>query len=156
MPANVTWRWRCFAGEGSRPDGGSNRAAPACLDPVKLSNIAAMRPLPLLLAVALALPACSTPQQRAAAHQRDLQDEAREKFEEQKEQDKERADEVRDARERAADDAKKRTEEIADARQRAAEDAARYKAYETEYARQLGKKPSQLTPEERQWVRDHF
>ncbi|MEI9892895.1 MAG: hypothetical protein WDN28_03005 [Chthoniobacter sp.] len=98
-----------------------------------------MKPLPFLLVAALTLPACvSSPEQKAAEHQRELQEEAKEKFEEQKEKDKERADEVREARERAADD------------------AARYKAYEAEYARQLGKKPSQLTPEERQWVRDHF
>ena len=115
-----------------------------------------MKPLPLLLAVALGLSACSTPEQRAAEHQRELRKEAQEKFEEQKEKDKERADDVREARERAAEDARKRTEDIEDARQRAAQDAARYKAYETEYARQLGKKPSQLTPAERQWVRDHY
>ncbi|MEP6672754.1 MAG: hypothetical protein ABJF10_26555 [Chthoniobacter sp.] len=116
-----------------------------------------MKPLPFLLVTALALAACvSSPQEKAAEHQRELQEQAKEKFEEQKEKDKERADEVREARERAADDAKKRTEDVADARQRAAADAARYKAYETEYAHQLGKKPSQLTPEERQWVRDHF
>ena len=98
-----------------------------------------MKPLLFLLVAALALPACvSSPQEKAAEHQRELQEEAKEKFEEQKEKEKER------------------TEEVADARRRAAEDAARYQAYEAEYARQLGKKPSQLTPEERKWVRDHF
>lgn len=116
-----------------------------------------MKLLPLLLVAALGVPACvSSPQEKEAERQRELREQAKEKFEEQKEKEKEHADEIREARERAAEDAKKRTEDIADARQRAAQDAARYKAYETEYARQLGKKPSQLTPEERQWVRDHF
>jgi hypothetical protein len=98
-----------------------------------------MKPIPFLLLAALMFPACaSSPQERAAERQRDLQEEAREKFEEQKEKDKERDEELRDTRERAA------------------EDATRYTAYEAEYARKLGKKPSQLTPEERKWVRDHF
>jgi hypothetical protein len=110
----------------------------------------------LVLSAALVFAACSTPEQRAAAHQRQLQEEAREKFSEQKEQERERAEEVANARKDAAEDARKRAEEVTDARRRAAEDAARYRAYEAEYARQLGKKPSQLTPAERAWVREHF
>ncbi len=108
------------------------------------------------ICAALLFSGCSTPEQRAAAHQRELQEEAREKFAEQKEHEKERAEEVANARKEAAEDARKRTEEVADARRRASEGAARYRAYEEEYARQLGKKPSQLTPAERAWVREHF
>src|SRR5882762_8406088 len=100
------------------------------------------------LGAILALTACSTPEQRAAEHQRELQAEAREKFDEQKQEERERAED-------ASADARKRTEDVVDARRRGAEDAARYRAYEEEYARQLGKKPSQLTPAERAWVRDH-
>lgn len=116
-----------------------------------------MKPLPLLLVAALIFPACaSTPQEREARRQRELHEQAREKFEEQKEREKEHAEEVHEARERAAEDARRHAEDVADARQRAAEDAVRYKAYEAEYARHLGKRPSQLTPAERQWVLDHF
>ena len=116
-----------------------------------------MKLLPLSLAAALAVSGCaSTPREKEAQRQRELHEQAREKFEEQKEKEKEHEEEIREARERAAEDARKHQEDVADARHRAAEDGARYKAYEAEYARQLGKKPSQLTPEERQWVRDHF
>lgn len=108
------------------------------------------------LCIPLLLAGCASPEQQAAARQRQLQEEAREKFEEQKLEERERAEDVADARRHAAEDAQQRTEEVADARRRAAEDAARYRAYEQEYARQLGKKPSQLTPAERAWVRDHF
>lgn len=104
----------------------------------------------------LAFTACSSPEQRAAAHQRELREEAREKFEERKQEERDRAEEVADARKDTGEDARKRAEEVADARQRGAEDAARYRAYEAEYARQLGKKPSQLTASERAWVREHF
>jgi len=109
-----------------------------------------MKPLPLLLIAALALPACvSSPQEKEAKHQQELREQAQEKFEEEKEKEK-------DAREKADEDVKKRAEDIADARQRAADDAGKYKAYLEEYAKQLGKKPSQLTKEELQWVRDHY
>lgn len=103
----------------------------------------------LTLGSLLALTACGTPGQRAAARQQALAEEARENFEARKEEERERAEE-------AAEEARQRAEEVADARRRAAEDAARYRAYEVEYARQLGKKPSQLTPAERAWVREHF
>ena len=130
---------------------------PACRASHKLSNIGSMKLLSFSLIAALVCSGCaSSPQEKAAERQRELQKEAQERFEEQKEKDKERAEEIQDARERAADDARKRTEDVADARRRAADDAARYRAYEAEYARQLGKKPSQLTSEERQWVLDHF
>ncbi len=113
-------------------------------------------PIATMLGLVLLVGACSTPEEQAAARQRKLCEDAREKFEEQKKEERERAEEVADARRRAAEDAADRAQEVADARKRAAEDAARYRAYEQEYARQLGKKPSQLTPEERAWVRDHF
>ena len=105
--------------------------------------------LPLAIVSALILTSCSTPEerQRVAAH---------EKYEEQKEKERDRAEEVAEARKRAGEDARDRAQEVSDARRRAAEDAERYRAYEAEYARQLGKKPSQLTPSERQWVREHF
>jgi hypothetical protein len=117
-----------------------------------------MKKIPSLVTfcATLALAGCSTPEQRAPDHQRQLQEEAREKFEEQKDLARERAEEVADARRDSADDARKRSEDVSDARHRAAEDAARYRAYEEEYARQLGKKPSQLTSAERAWVREHF
>ena len=108
------------------------------------------------LCAALLLAACASPEQQAADHQRQLREEARERFEERKREERERAEDVAEARRRAAEDAQQRTDDVVDARRRAAEDAARYRAYEQEYARQLGKKPSQLTPEERAWVRDHF
>ena len=108
------------------------------------------------LCATLLLAACASPEQQAADRQRQLQEDAREKFEEQRQQERERAEDVANARRRATEDARRRTEEVTDARRRAAEDAARYRAYEQEYARQLGKKPSQLTPAERAWVRDHF
>lgn len=105
--------------------------------------------IPLTVLCAVVLSSCASPEARQ-------REEARERLEEQKERDKDRAEEVEDARRRAAEDARNRTEDIADARRRGAEEGARYRAYEEEYARQLGKKPSQLTPSERQWVRDHF
>ena len=109
-----------------------------------------MKLSPLLLIIALAMPACvSSPQEKAAKHQRELEEQAQEKFEEQKEHEK-------DAREKAAEDSRRQAEDIADARQRAAEDAAKYKAYLEEYAKQLGKKPSQLNRDELQWVRAHY
>ena len=116
--------------------------------------------LSLTIIATFLITACSTPEERqraaAAERQRKLHEEARERFEEQKEKERDRAEEVADARRHAAEDARDRAEEVADARRRAAEDATRYRAYEVEYARQLGKKPSQLTPAERQWVREHF
>ena len=119
-----------------------------------------MKILPLTIVAAIALASCASPEERKRAaeaeHQKELREEAKEKFEEQKEKDRERAEDVANARERAAEDARARTEEVTDARRRAAEDGERYRAYEAEYARQLGKKPSQLTPAERQWVREHF
>lgn len=117
-----------------------------------------MKPITVLIpfCVLLVFTACSTPEQQAADRQRKLHEQARERFEEQKERERERAEDVAEARRRAAEDAQDRARDVAEARERAAEDAARYRAYETEYARQLGKKPSQLTPAERQWVRDNF
>ena len=119
-----------------------------------------MKPLHYTILLALILSACASPEERRRAaeaeRQKELREQAREKFEEEKEKEKERAEEVADARRRAGEDARSRADEVADARRRAAEDAQHYKAYEEEYARQLGKKPSQLTPAERQWVREHF
>ncbi len=119
-----------------------------------------MKRLIFLSSAALLFVACSTPEQRAQAdaahrrrqaaeHQRDLEDEARENFQREREQQDE-------ARRDAAEDAADRSREVAEKRQEAAEDAARYRAYEAEYARQLGKKPSQFTPAERAWIREKF
>ena len=119
-----------------------------------------MKVLLSFVAAGLLLTGCSTPEERAredaaerkakaAERQRELEEEARENFQEAKAREQE-------AREEAAEDAADRAREVAEKRQEAAEDAARYRAYEAEYARQLGKKPSQLTPAERAWIREKF
>lgn len=120
-----------------------------------------------LPSAALLIAACSTPEQRAQAdaarrrheaaeHQRDLEDQARENFRQEKERHEEGYPDRDEARREAAEDAADRGREVAEKREEAAEDAARYRAYEAEYARQLGKKPSQLTPAERAWIREKF
>ena len=110
---------------------------------------------------------CSTPDERANAQvaadrrerieqHRRLEEEARENFEREREREQERREELAEARREAAEDAAERARDIAERRREDAESAARYRAYEVEYARQLGKRPSQLTPAERAWVRDNF
>jgi hypothetical protein len=116
--------------------------------------------LPAALACLAFIASCSTPEERAradaAARQRELSEQARENFERQREQDQERRADIEDARQKAAEDAAERARDIAEKRADAARDAARLRAYEVEYARQLGKTPSQLTPAERAWIREQF
>jgi hypothetical protein len=104
--------------------------------------------------------ACSTPEESAradaAAHQRKLAEQARENLDREREREAERRADIEEARANAAEDAADRARDIAEKRADAAEDAARLRAYEVEYARQLGKKPSQLTPSERAWIRDKY
>ncbi len=116
--------------------------------------------LPVILASLALITACSTPEERARkdaeAHQRHLADQARKNLEREREREKDRQEEIEDARRKAAEDAADRAKEVAEKRADAARDAAKIRAYEEEYARQLGKKPSQLTPAERAWIRDKF
>ena len=116
--------------------------------------------LPAILAVLTLLASCSTPEERARAdahaRQRDLAEEARDNFEREREREQERRSDIEDARRKAAEDAAERARDVAEKRAEAAQDAAKLRAYEVEYARQLGKKPSQLTPAERAWIRDKF
>jgi hypothetical protein len=55
-----------------------------------------------------------------------------------------------------SENAIERDRELSDRRSDAQQRQMNYRAFEAGYARQLGKKPSQLTPEERAWVRDNF
>jgi hypothetical protein len=98
-----------------------------------------MKTLPfLVLGAVLALTACSTPEERARAErQRRIEDAAED-------------------RRRAEEDRQRAAEDLAEDRRRAAEDAARLRIYEEEYARSLGKTRSQLTREERAWVRERY
>lgn len=112
--------------------------------------------LPLLLFPILLLAACSTPEESARRDAQKRAEEARERQIEAAERAREDAEDREDARREAAEDAADRAREIAEKREEAAREAAKYRAFETEYARQLGKRPSQLTPDERAWIRSRY
>jgi hypothetical protein len=54
------------------------------------------------------------------------------------------------------EDAAERAREMEDSRWQSQQRAHNYRAFEAGYARQLGKKPSQLSADEREWVRNNF
>jgi hypothetical protein len=120
-----------------------------------------------LLSASVLLMGCATPEEKARTaaererraheeHQQQLEEEARENFERERARHAGIDEEDEEARREAAEDAADRAREVAEERAEAAEEASRYRAYEVEYARQLGKRPSQLTPAERAWVREKF
>ena len=89
-------------------------------------------------------------------HQKQLEEEARENFERERDRHAGIHDDREEARREGAEESADRAREIAEEREEVAEEASRYRAYEVVYARQLGKRPSQLTPAERAWVRTKF
>ena len=120
-----------------------------------------------ILSASILLMGCATPEEKAQAaaerqrreemeHQKQLEEEARENFERERDRHAGIHDDREEARREGAEEAADRAREIAEEREEAAEVASRYRAYEVVYARQLGKRPSQLTPAERAWVREKF
>jgi Skp family chaperone for outer membrane proteins len=113
-----------------------------------------------IVPLVLALAACSTPEERAREDARDrqakLRKEAQERFEDRRKQERERQEDVEDARRKAQEDARDRAEDIAKEQSEEAKRSAEYHAYLNEYARTLGKKPSQLSPEELKRIHDKF
>ncbi len=63
---------------------------------------------------------------------------------------------LKEAKHQAADYARENAGEIAYARDEQAKKDEAYRSFERDYARSLGKRPSQLTPEEKQAVHQSF
>lgn len=97
-----------------------------------------LRNFVLLCALSALCAGCATEQERREQEARD------------------RALDRQEERQRAREDAVRAQEDRERDRQEAAEAAARYRIYLEEYARSLGKRPSQLTAEERAWVRERY
>lgn len=113
-----------------------------------------MKPtLAAVLLATLVLVGCASPEERAADRRRKAE---RARLEQQREADAEFMETRREEQERAREDAAERAGDLAEERRDAADEGARYRAFEREYARQLGKTPAQLTPDERAWIRSRF
>jgi hypothetical protein len=127
------------------------------------------------IALALLLAACATtPEDTVAANQRQLEKEARENFMALKARERQSSAPgspaapvsslFRSARSKPIapisrpETARPRDETIYlwNVPRRAEAKSARYLVYEKKYARALGKKPEDLSPEEREWFRRHY
>ena len=139
----------------------------ACLRRRALPKSRGMKRLIPLLCAAITFSGCATPEEKARAEaaerrqdaaerQRELEEQARENFQREREMEAERRGDFAEARRDAAEDTDERRRDSAERRQEIAEDVRRFREYEVEYARQLGKRPSQLTPAEREWLRANF
>ncbi len=113
-----------------------------------------------IVPIALVFAACATPEERAredALHRQEkLRNEARKRFEEERDRDRQRQEDLEKARREAQEDARDHAEEMAKDRAEAAKKDAEYQTYLHEYARALGKTPAQLSPDERKRIRDKF
>lgn len=113
-----------------------------------------------ILPLVLSLAACGTPEERARhdaiKRQEKLREEARDHFEEQQKRERERREDIENARREAEEDARDRAKDLAEKRADQEKKDAEFHAYLEEYARALGKKPSQLSPEERMRIYEKF
>lgn len=126
-----------------------------------------MKSLFVLMGVVTALSGCATSQYRDREAEEEERRDARDAWNDYREDEREsarrekemgadrRQDEVYAQQESAAA-AADRAQDSSTHRAESKEADARYRAYEAEYARQLGKKPSELTPAERAWIREKF